>query len=118
VAHVCSAFPAGPSSATGSSYEATIVNSMQATDRHAGRAAVFGRALQPHNEWCKAPSRFSALIGCGGRDGSVRLIFEAAAPMAEKVNSRDGLAVAGIGITVVFGRNLIILLAQLQLLLI
>ena len=37
---------------------------------------------------------------------------------AEKVNSRDGLAVAGIGIAVVFGRNLIILLAQLQPLLI
>jgi hypothetical protein len=37
---------------------------------------------------------------------------------AEKVNSGDGLAVAGIGIAVVFGRNLIILLAQLQPLLI
>src|SRR5260370_12522538 len=46
VTHVSSAFRAGPSSATDSSYEAKIVNSMQATDRHAGRAAVLGRALK------------------------------------------------------------------------
>src|SRR5260370_35318538 len=45
VTHVSSAFPAGPSSATDSSYEAKIVNSMQATDRHAAPAAGLGRAL-------------------------------------------------------------------------
>src|ERR1700730_9949262 len=69
VTHVSSAFWAGPSSATDSSYGATIVNSTQATDRHAGRPTVLGRALQTHNEWCKAPSRFAAMIGRGGRDG-------------------------------------------------
>jgi hypothetical protein len=94
VTHVSSAFQAGPSLATDSSYEAKIVNSMQATD-HAGRAAVLGRALKRTTKGAKHYLVFFGHDPPGRTRRPVHLIFEAAAPQAEKVNSRGGLTVAG-----------------------
>jgi hypothetical protein len=77
---VCFAFPAGPSSATGSSDEGTIVNSMQATDRPPRRVIVLGRARQTYDEWCKALSRFPGDDPPGPTRQRVHLVFAAAAP--------------------------------------
>jgi hypothetical protein len=79
VTHVSSAFRAGHV-VIDNSYEATIVNSRQVTNRHAGRPAVFDRALQGHDEWCRAPSRFFGDDAPERTRWSVHLLFEAAAP--------------------------------------
>jgi len=56
------------------SCEATIVTSVQATDRECGPRGWAWSSMQAHDEWCKAPSHFSATMRRGG-DGGQSISF-------------------------------------------